>query len=231
MTTTLKPLTLWGHVVGPNPWKVSFCLDELNIPYEHKTLNFDQLKKSPYEDICVNGRLPTLEDPNTGITLWESGAILEYIVETYDKKGLISFESGTPDYFKAKQWLHFQVSGQGPYFGQAIHFGQYHSEPLPSATERYVKEVRRVTEVLNRALEGKTYLVGEKFSYADLAFLPWFLIAYFPWFSRSSPGAWSEDIKLDEFPNTATWLRRIQARPATSKSLEQRFQEQEKQAK
>ena len=40
------------------------------------------MTKAPYEtDICVNGRVPAIEDPNTGVVIWESGAIVEYLVD------------------------------------------------------------------------------------------------------------------------------------------------------
>lgn len=85
-TMSLKPILLHGHVGGPNPWKVVLLLKELNLPYEHKFWDFGDLKKPEYEKLCVNGRTPTIEDPNTGIILWESGAILEYLVDLYDKE-------------------------------------------------------------------------------------------------------------------------------------------------
>lgn len=47
-------------------------------------------------------------DPNTGVTLWESGAILEYLQETYDKSN--QFQGSGNDKFLVKTWLHFQVS-------------------------------------------------------------------------------------------------------------------------
>jgi glutathione S-transferase len=84
------------------------------------------VKQNPYTSINPNGRVPAVQDPNTGITLWESGAILEYLVETYDKNNTVSFAAGTTQYFEAKQWLHYQMSGQGPYFGQAVWFTVYH---------------------------------------------------------------------------------------------------------
>lgn len=58
-------------------------------------------------------------DPNTNITLWESGAIIQYIIDTYDKEGKISVSS-SPEKYLLNQWLFFQASGQGPYFGQAL---------------------------------------------------------------------------------------------------------------
>lgn len=88
-------------------------LKELGLPYEYKYWDFPDLKTPPYEKINPNGRVPSIEDPNTGITLWESGAILEYLIETYDTKQKFTYTS-SPEKFRLKQWLHFQVSGQGP---------------------------------------------------------------------------------------------------------------------
>lgn len=208
---SLKPIVLYGHGPGPNPWKVVMVLEELNIPYENKIVDFPDMKKEPYESINPNGRVPAIEDPNTGITLWESGAILEYLVETYDKEHTISFDAGSKDYFLAKQWLHFQMSGQGPYFGQAVWFTRYHPEQVESAKERYYKEVRRVSGVVDKYLADKEYLVAGKFSYADLAFIPWFSLV----------GMFGVDLS-QEFPHVDAWLNRQKARPAIAKALKLR---------
>lgn len=95
---SLQTITLWtlkGHAGTPNPWKVLMILEELKLPYEPKLVDLADLKKEPYESINPNGRVPALEDPNTGITIWESGAILEYLVDTYDKEHTISFPAGS----------------------------------------------------------------------------------------------------------------------------------------
>jgi glutathione S-transferase len=55
----------------------------------------------------------------------------------------------------------------------AIWFSYVHSSKLPSAISRYRNEIRRVLGVLNTALEGKSYLVGDKVTIADLSFVPW----------------------------------------------------------
>lgn len=111
--SSVKPITIHAHKGGPNPWKVVLLLEELNVPYQNKFHEFDQLHKEPFESLNPNGRTPVIEDPNTGITLWESGAILEYLIETYDKSHTFTYTSA-PEKFYLQQWLHFQVSGQGP---------------------------------------------------------------------------------------------------------------------
>jgi glutathione S-transferase len=55
--------------------------------------------------------VPTIIDPNTDLTLWESGAIIEYLVETYDKEGKLTVKDAK-DKWHLKQYLHFQMSGQ-----------------------------------------------------------------------------------------------------------------------
>ncbi|EWY92072.1 glutathione S-transferase [Fusarium oxysporum NRRL 32931] len=226
----LKPLTLWSHMIGPNPWKVAMVLEELCIPYKTELIDFPEMKQPPYEKININGRVPALEDPNTGIVLWESGAILEYLVETYDKTRAMSFLYGTAEYFYAKQWLHFQMSGQGPYFGQAMYFHRFHPEQIQSAKDRYLNEVRRVCGVLNRALDGREYLVGGRYSYADVAFLPWFNVVFFPWHNVNVPGVFADQIPLEkEFPHLAAWLNRLRQRPPVAKTLKDRFNALEKQ--
>lgn len=114
MSTNLKPITLWGGG-GPNPPKVAMVLTLLSLPYETFPIPIADAKHPKYiSQINPNGRLPAIQDPNTDTTLWESGAIVQYLVETYDKERKISFERGSKEDFEARQWLFFQASGQGP---------------------------------------------------------------------------------------------------------------------
>lgn len=207
----MKPILLWSHHSGPNPWKVAMVMEELEIPYETKFIMFADVKKEPFLSVNPNGRVPAIEDPNTGLTLWESGAIVEYLVDTYDKDNKISY-SESPNKYLLKQWLHFQMSGQGPYYGQVMHFLKYAPETLPYAIDRYKNEVKRVTGVLERALEGRDWLVGDKYTYADVAFVPWQapIPIYFP-----------DGTFYDEFPRVKAWLDRMHARPAVKKIVEE----------
>ncbi|KAF2163803.1 hypothetical protein M409DRAFT_37193 [Zasmidium cellare ATCC 36951] len=210
--STLKPLTLWG-AGGPNPPKVAMTLNLLSLPYTKIPIPLSEVKNPKYTSLInPNGRVPAIQDPNTDTVLWESGAIVEYLVETYDKERKISFERGTKEAWEAKQWVFFQVSGQGPYYGQASWFKTFHAEKLPSAIERYVKEINRVTGVLDTHLSkqndkyGKAgngpWLVGDKLSYADVSFVMWqYLVTELPGFKG--------DVNMDEYPFAKDWLGRL----------------------
>ena len=70
-TMSLQPIKIWGHWGAPNPWKVCTILEALGLPYKISYLELNEVKNEAYVKITPNGRLPTIEDPNTGVTLWE----------------------------------------------------------------------------------------------------------------------------------------------------------------
>ncbi|KAH6668428.1 glutathione S-transferase [Halenospora varia] len=208
-----KPITVYGHAMGPNPWKVVMIMEELGIPYEQKFLEFSDMQQPWFRKINVNGRTPAIEDPNTGVTLWESGAIIEYLVETYDKQRIMSFDT-CPEKYQLIQWIHFQMSGQGPYFGQSAWFNHFHPEKIASAQDRYKDQIKRVYRVLDTHLQGKQYLVGEKCTVADIAFITWFTMV--PWIF----GDEMESLEIAKnYPNYHSWLERLMERPAVKKTL------------
>ncbi|KAL2137806.1 hypothetical protein VTI28DRAFT_8185 [Corynascus sepedonium] len=219
----MEPIQIWGRK-GPNPPKVTMILEELGLPYEHVPIEFKDVKKPDYLAINPNGRLPAIRDPNSGgLILWESGAIIEYLVERYDTDRRLSFTPGIDKAYHTKQWLYFQTTGQGPYFGQATWFKMYHHERVPSAFERYVGEVKRVSGVLEGYLESQKmktnsnseddgpWLVGGKLTFADISFIPWY--CWMEWFLDD------EEFSLDEYPTVKDWLDRMRARPSVAKVL------------
>jgi glutathione S-transferase len=115
MAFPTKPLILYGGALGPNPAKVAIVLEELEVPWEAVYIPYSEIKDESYTKINPNGRLPALIDPNTGITVWESGAIIEYAISEYDLTHKISFPVNSAEDYHTKQWLFFQVSGQGMY--------------------------------------------------------------------------------------------------------------------
>lgn len=213
---SLKPITIYGKG-GPNPPKVLLLAEELQIPYTLTDIPFPDLKKPEFLKINPNGRMPAIHDPNTDLTLWESGAIVLYLIERYDVDRKFSFAPDSNDAQLARQWLFFQTTGQGPYYGQAVWFTKYHPEQLPSAQERYYREIERVTSVLDGHLKTQSkegdgpWLVGGKYSYADLSFASWQLLAL-----KMLEGK----VDVTPFTEVKGWLERMGKRDAVQKALE-----------
>jgi glutathione S-transferase len=147
-----------GRVPGsffPFPLSYSY----IPPPYNEPPLN----QPKPKPKLQTNSPR-AIYDPNTNLTLWESGAIVTYLITKYDTTHKISYPLPVPFpsppsadeqlYFHCLQWQHFQSSGHGPYLGQAAWFVLFHHEPLASARTRYVTEARRVVRVLDRWLRG-----------------------------------------------------------------------------
>ena len=226
MSSQIKPIKVWGQG-GPNPPKIAILIQELDLPHEIIPYPISDVKKPEYLAVNPNGRLPSIQDPNTNLTLWESGAIIEYLIERYDTNHKLSFKPGTNEYYLAKQWLFLQTTGQGPYYGQAAWFKKFHQEKLPSALERYVGEVNRLSGVLEKHLAEQEqeygsggssngpWLVGNKLSYVDLAFLPWHVVI----------GVILEKDEFNEekFPHVKDWMDRLAKREKVKTVMENAF--------
>ncbi|OSD00751.1 glutathione transferase Ure2p class [Trametes coccinea BRFM310] len=212
--------TLYSHKFGPNGWKVAIVLEELGLEYESLYLDFQKQEQKSPEHLKhnPNGRIPTLIDhKNNDFAIWESDAILLYLVEKYDPEGKISV-TDFQEKMQLLQWLFFQASGQGPYFGQVGYFKFLHHEPLPGAIERYQKEMMRVFGVLESVLSEREWLVGNKFTIADLSFIPWNIVAV------DKPGLLKDYEGFhgleQDFPAVSRWHNAILVRPTVKKVYE-----------
>jgi GST-like protein len=190
----------------PNGHKITLFLEEAGLEYRIHPVDIsagDQFKPE-FLAFSPNNRMPAIIDtaPADGgepITVFESGAILLYLAE---KTGQF-----LPTDVRGKkivtEWLMWQMGGLGPMAGQNHHFGVYAPEKIPYAINRYVNETNRLYGVLNRRLDGRTFIAGEHLSIADMAAYPWVV----PWQRQQQ--------NLDDFPNLKRWFYAIQARPAT----------------
>ncbi|NEO39264.1 MAG: glutathione S-transferase family protein [Moorea sp. SIOASIH] len=193
-----------------NGWKPLIFLHEAEVDYEMTYIDFSkkEQKSDWYRSLNPNGRIPTIVDRgNDDFVVFESGAILWYLAEKYQK----FLPEGEKARSQALQWLMFQMSGIGPMMGQAMYF-QRIAEPQGHCDEfaikRYGSESRRLLEVLDQQLEGKSYILGNEFTIVDMATYPWARAYY-----------WAK-VSVDGLNNLQGWFNRIDARPATQRALE-----------
>jgi GST-like protein len=118
------------------------------------------------------------------------------------------------DRWRAVQWLMFQMGGVGPMFGQVGFFNVFAGKDWDDKRplERYVTEARRLLGVMDGALAGKSWFLGDDYTIADVAMLPWahHLICYY--------GA-RDLVAFDSFTHVRDWLERGLARPAVQRGF------------
>ena len=190
----------------PNGYKVSITLEELDLPYELKVLNLSEgeQKRPDFLAINPNGRIPAIVDRANGdFPVFESGAIMLYLAERAARL-IPADEKGRS---RVVQWLMFQMGGLGPMMGQANVFTRYFPEQIPSVIDRYLRESRRLLEVLDRRLADNEYLAGD-YSIADIANFCW-----------ARTHAWP-GVDVTGLDHLHRWLDAIAARPAVQRGLQ-----------
>ena len=161
----------------PNGVKVSVLLEELGLPYEAHKVSFETRDQFAPEFLSLNpnNKIPVILDPNgpggQPLALWESGAILVYLAEKCGR--LLPTDPAAR--YETLQWLMFQMGGVGPMFGQIGFFfcygGKDYEDKRP--LERYVAEAARLLGVLDQRLAGRDWIMGDDYTIADIAILPW----------------------------------------------------------
>jgi glutathione S-transferase/GST-like protein len=189
----------------PNGHKVSIALEELELPYEVHALDLaaGRQKEPWFLAINPNGRIPAIVDrSNDDFAVFESGAILLYLAE---KTGRL-LPADMKGRSETVQWLMFQMGGLGPMMGQANVFARYFAEKIPAAIDRYLRESRRLLEVLDRRLASREWLAGD-YSIADIANFAWARIHEWP------------GVDVSGLDHLHSWMERIAARPAVQRGL------------
>jgi GST-like protein len=200
----------------PNGVKVSIMLEELRLPYEAHRVDFarDDQKSAAFLSLNPNGKIPAIIDPDgpggEPFALFESGAILLYLA---DKAGrLIPIDP--VGRWQAIQWVMFQMGGVGPMFGQLGFFHKFAGKDFEDKRprDRYVAEATRLLGVMDTALAGRDWFLGDDFSIADVSMLGWVngLVGFY---------AASDLVNFDNFHNVKAWLERGLARPAVQRGL------------
>ncbi len=188
----------------PNGRKASIMLEEVGLAYNVHKIDITKNDQFTPEYVAINpnSKIPAIIDQETGITIFESGAILIYLAEKTGKL-LPSDQKGK---FQVIEWLMLQMGSIGPMAGQLNHFKKYAPEKIPYAIERYEKEILRLYGVLNKQLSDKEFICKD-YSIADVATYPWIAIYE------------SQGLTLDNHPHLKRWVETIQQRPAVEKGM------------
>ena len=209
------------HLNNSRSQRVLWLLEELGVPYEIRKYQRDaKTMLAPPELLKVHplGKSPVITDD--GVTVAESGAIIEYLLERHGD-GRLEPARGTPERLRFTYWLHFaEGSAMSPLLMKLV-FDRIETSPMPffarpiaRSISRKVKtamvepNLKRHLDHMERELTKSEWFAGDEFTAADI--------------QMSFPvEASAQRAGLDASrPKLMAFLKRIHARPAYKRALE-----------
>lgn len=209
------------HLNHSRSQRVLWLLEEIGVPYQIERYERDpatMLAPPSLRQVHPLGKSPVVTDGKA--TLAESGAILEYLVETYGE-GKFAPEHGTPSYLRYRYWMHYAEGSLATPLLLQLVFDQIERKsplivrPVAKGISAKIKSLlvtpnlKRHFDYLEAELtEHGPWFAGRSFSAADV---------------QMSFGIEAAEVRglLKNRPRLADWLRRIHERPAYQRALEQ----------
>lgn len=207
------------HLNNSRSQRILWLLEELGLEYEVKRYERDpetMLAPDSLRSVHPLGKSPIITDEE--LTLAESGAIVEYLVERYDN-GRLAPLVGTSARLRYTYWLHYAEGSAMPPLVMQLIFNQVEEKspfflrPVAQVITRQVKQTYLEPQIsqqlgyIEAELEKSTWFVGDEFTAADIQLS-------FPLEAAASQS------NLDAgYPQLKTFLERIHARPAYQKAI------------
>lgn len=196
------------HLNNSRSQRVLWLLEELGIEYEIKCYERDpetMLAPASLRQIHPLGKSPVITDAD--LTLAESGAIVEYLVDRYSNGRLVP-ASGTPERQRYMYWLHYAEGSAMPPLLLRLIFDRFGTVDTGAKSGFIMPQIKLHYDYIEGELRKSTWFVGEEFTAADIEMsFPLELLAMHAEEIESRP-------KLKEF------LERIHARPAYKRALD-----------
>ncbi len=210
------------HLEQSRSQRILWLLEELGIDYEIVRYERDpetRLAPAALEAIHPLGKAPVITDDD--VTVAESGAIIEYLVDNYDEDGSLRPSAGTPERRLYTYWMHYAEGSFMPLMIVALILGRIESAPMPFFAKPVAKQIaakvrdaylsRNVDKhlgYLEDTLSGSAWFCGEVFSAADVQM------------SFALEAAAVRTNLAADYPQLAGFLERIRERPAHRRALE-----------
>ncbi len=211
------PFQLYS-LATPNGQKVTIMFEELlaagvkEAEYDAWTIDISEGEQfsSGFVNVNPNSKIPALMDrsSNPPVRVFESGAILQYLAEKFDK----FIPKGATERTECRSWLFWQV-GSAPYLGGGFgHFYHYAPYKMEYPINRFAMEAKRQLDVLDKHLSFNEYLAGNDYSIADMA--------VWPWYGGMVLGKLydaAEFLQVDDYTHLKRWAKQIGERKAVKR--------------
>ena len=211
------------HLNDSRSQRILWLLEELGVEYEVKRYQRNpQTMLAPPELLKVHplGKSPVITDG--AITVAESGAIVEYLLDTYGETSGLRPARGTPDWRRYTYWLHFAEGSAMPPLVMKLVFQKIKSTPMPFFVKPIARGIadkvlssfvdpnlERQTAFMEAELGKGAWFVGDQLSAADIQMS-------FPVEAAKQRAGLSKE----KTPRLLDWLARAHARPAYQRALE-----------
>ena len=188
----------------PNGKKITIMLEEIGCDFKVTKIDLskDEQFKPDFKKLSPFSKIPVITDHDNGKSFFESGAILMYLGEKYNKFYELKNRN------EINQWLMAQMGTIGPMIGQHNQFHYYNPGKSEFGEKRFFKIVKRIYGELDERLLFSKYLAGLNYTIADIATWPW--IARHEW----------HDIGLKNYKHLSRWYLDIASREAVIKGYD-----------
>jgi glutathione S-transferase len=209
------------HLNNSRSQRVLWLLEELAVPYEVKRYQRDaktMLAPPELRQVHPLGKSPVITDD--GVTVAESGAIIEYLLDTYGA-GRLRPAAGTEERRRFTYWLHYAEGSAMPPLLLALIFARLPKSPMPffikpivngiskKARQGFIDpQLRNHLQFMESELSKRPWFAGDEFTAADIQMS-------FPIEAFAARGGLDARSKA-----LSSWLQRIHDRPAYRKALE-----------
>jgi len=169
------------HLNNSRSQRVLWLLEELGVPYEIKHYQRDpqtMLAPESLRNVHALGKSPVITDGD--VTVAESGAIIEYLVERHGKGRMVP-ASGTPEHLRYRYWLHFAEGSAMPPLLMKLVFDRIAGTPMPFFVKPIARaisakvlasfvmpNITRQLDFMEVELRRNTWFAGNEFSAADI---------------------------------------------------------------
>ena len=161
-------IRIWGRISSINVRKAVWAAKEVGLDFERIDVGgaFGGLATPEYIGMNPNSKIPTLDD--NGYIIWESNAVVRYLAATYGSGSL--WAEDARERGEADRWMDWMATEFGPALTPAFWQLVRTPEEKRNATvlADSVAASNKAALILERALEGRSYLAGEKFTMADI---------------------------------------------------------------
>ncbi len=160
------------HCSNARSLRIVWLLEEMGLAYECRKRPFspESLKSPTYLALHPLGSVPAVEVD--GAVLWESTAVMEYLLETRDLEARLAPRAGMPGRAAFLKWHHFAEATAAPPIVQVLShtFLRPEERRIPLLAEEARERTASIFDVVDQHLGQSAFLAGDAFTAADVTF-------------------------------------------------------------